>query len=488
MSGILGTHDLTGGVIQSIYQCDTDQFTTANISLCNRHNVEVKVTLAITDAENAFDDARYIEYETILKPKGVLERSAVAVPTEKYITVLSSHNNVSAVAYGIRAGDDISVSAITDATDAVGPVWVTPAVFDIPAENSDYELEATDQNEGNITYSISSGTLPTGISLTPSGKLIGTSEVRGANSITFTATDESGNSTNLVATMTVGGIAIGGTKTEADGYIIHTFNNNDDFEVFADIDVEVLMVGGGGGGGGDNSGGGGAGGVIYYGAESPNLASVLSLTAATYPIVVGNGGSGSPAVNTQASNGQNTTFAGLTAIGGGYGATGDGGTGYNGNNGGSGGGGASEGTSGTAGAGDQPGSADGGYGNAGGNSANGAGGGGGGAGGVGEAGNVRGSQLGGDGGQGVQYSISGEAAWYAAGGNGGNENSNFNQRPRVNGIGGQTNATGSSGTTNGIDGTGSGGGGVTHSTSTNSPSGTYGGKGGDGIVIIRYAA
>jgi hypothetical protein len=486
MSGILGTHDLTGGVIQSIYQCDTDQFTTANISICNRHNVDVEITLAITDAENAFDDARYIEYKTVLKPKGVLERSAVAVPTEKYITIMSSHNRVSAVAYGVRAGDDISVTAITDNTDSVAPVWVTPAVFETEQENIDFDLEATDP--GNVTYSISSGSLPTGVRLTSSGKIIGTAATGGPASVTFTATDESGNSSNLVATVAIGGVATGGTKTKVGGYTIHTFTTDDDFELFTDVDVEVLMVGGGGGGGGDNSGGGGAGGVIYYGAESPAIGASLSLTAGTFPITIGNGGAGSPAVNTQASNGGNTTFNGLTALGGGYGATGDGGTGYNGNGGGSGGGGASEGTNGSAGAANQPGSADGGYGNVGGNASNGAGGGGGGAGGVGEAGNVRGSQLGGDGGAGVQYSISGTPSWYAAGGNGGNENGNFNQRPRVNGIGGQTNASGSAGTIDAVDGTGSGGGGVTHSTSGTSSKGSYGSYGGSGIVVIRYAS
>lgn len=116
MSGILGTHDLTADVIQSIYQCDTDQFTTANISICNRHNVEITIDIAITDDENTLANSRYIEYQTVIKPKGVLERTAVAVPTEKYITVLSSHSNVSAVAFGIRAGNSISVSAITDNT------------------------------------------------------------------------------------------------------------------------------------------------------------------------------------------------------------------------------------------------------------------------------------------------------------------------------------------------------------------------------------
>ena len=202
MSGILGTHDLTGGVTQSIYACDTDQFTTANISLCNRHNVAVKVTLAITDAENAFAAARYIEYETELKPKGVLERTAVIVPEGKFLTVLSSHNNLSAAAWGIRAGNTVSVSAITDATDAVGPVWVTGTQIELAYnEFNDIELDATDP--GFVTYSVQSGTLPTGMSISYNGFLRGIPTVPGEYAVTIRATDESGNTSDLVATLDV---------------------------------------------------------------------------------------------------------------------------------------------------------------------------------------------------------------------------------------------------------------------------------------------
>ena len=206
MSGILGTHDLTGGVIQSLYQGDTDQFTTTNISICNRHNVDITITVAITDTANTIDDSSmYIEYETILKPKGVLERSAVVVATEKFITVKSSHNNVSAVVYGVRAGDSISVDSIADATDAVAPVWVTTELdigFRLASETY---LTATDP--GFVTYAVSSGTLPPGILLSSNGRLYGNASEAGTYTVTFSATDESGNSSTQAVTLTVGQIA-----------------------------------------------------------------------------------------------------------------------------------------------------------------------------------------------------------------------------------------------------------------------------------------
>ena len=95
------------------------------------------------------------------------------------------------------------------------------------------------------------------------------------------------------------------------------------------------------------------------------------------------------------------------------------------------------------------------------------------------------THIGGLGGIGLQYSISGTASWYAAGGSGGNENAQYQQPARASGIGGQSNTSGSTAATDGIDGTGSGGGGITHGGVAD---GNYGGDGGDGIVIIRYQA
>lgn len=72
----------------------------------------------------------------------------------------------------------------------------------------------------------------------------------------------------------------------------------------------ALVAGGGGGGNGGNSagsgGGGGAGGLIY------NTAGIPVTPGTSYPIVIGAGGPSN-------TNGSNSTFAGLTAIGGGGG-------------------------------------------------------------------------------------------------------------------------------------------------------------------------
>jgi len=286
---------------------------------------------------------------------------------------------------------------------------------------------------------------------------------------------------------------------------------------------EVLIVAGGGGGGMDMGGGGGGGGVLYFPA--------MQLDPGTaYTVTVGIGGYGAPAPGTYrtdgagiqagghqynigATNGGDSSFAGRTALGGGYGASSYWGYtpnyGYAGT-GGSGGGasGYSDGTGngGAAGAGGrgasatQPVSTYGGYGNRGGG---GTGqyysGGGGGAGGAGGEGTSGGSPAGGNG---IENPILGTSYFWGGGGGG----SAYSTTPGGNGgIGGG--GGGAVGTTTGGAGlnNGSGGGGGSPNSQTNTPGGNAGantgggggggshynsnnkgGEGGSGIVIVAY--
>jgi hypothetical protein len=273
--------------------------------------------------------------------------------------------------------------------------------------------------------------------------------------------------------------------------------------------VDVLVVGGGGGGGMDMGGGGGGGGVVY---QSP-----LAVTpGTTYNVTVGAGGWGAPeasggvrgdGVGTQpgshnftinGTNGGNSIFGSITAVGGGYGGTsyrnsplggipgnggsGGGASGYN-NDGGS-----RPGGTGTAGQGFNGGSMGSAY----------YSGGGGGAGGAGTSGNsqanggpgIANAILGptyywGGGGGGSAYSLGTGGNGGLGGGGGGAVGTTFG------GIGGITNGqAGAGGSPNsqtntrggdGGPGTGGGGGGGSHYTATNK-----GGDGGHGIVIVRW--
>jgi hypothetical protein len=288
------------------------------------------------------------------------------------------------------------------------------------------------------------------------------------------------------STFSIYGIQVGNAAAKAQGgnivvsdgtYMYHTFTSSGSFIPNEALTADALVVAGGGGGGWNLSGGGGAGGYLTFTSQS--------LTAKSYPVIVGAGGSGSTIAGTSY-NGNDSQFGSLTLVKGGGGGRGF--QAYTGLSGGSGGGGGTN----NAGAGGAGGSASpSGQGNNGGaGSGGGIDGGGGGGGGAGAVGADGTSPNGGAGGIGSFTAISGGATtgqgqlsggnyYFAGGGSGGTQRT---ATSTAGGIGGGG-AGGSSSTTTGVAGTantGGGGGG-----SGNSGLGTN--SGGSGIVIIRYA-
>jgi len=230
--------------------------------------------------------------------------------------------------------------------------------------------------------------------------------------------------------------------------------------------VEYLVVAGGGGGGGSYSGGDGSG-----GGAGGLLQGISNITSGTsYTITIGSGGTaGSASVTTAQTNGGNSVFGSITALGGGYGAAS-----VNANSGGSGGGATLAGSNAPIGQGTS------GQGNAGGTAqgvtANFGSGGGGGAGTVGLNGSTT---NGGNGGAGIASAINGTVTAYAGGGGAGIYTSGTVGTGGVGGGGaGSVGANATSGTAN----TGGGGGGAGFASSTH----YAGGTGGSGIVIISY--
>lgn len=247
--------------------------------------------------------------------------------------------------------------------------------------------------------------------------------------------------------------AIGGTITDVNGYRIHTFTSSGSFSYNGDLPVDVLVVAGGGGGA---SGGGGAGGLIYNAGYYTTTSSIT--------VTIGGGGTGSMYSST---NGENSVFGSLTAIGGGGGGPNDSLNGAK--AGGSGGGGGATSTT----------NCNGGTNTT--NQGNNGGSvtiwqspypaaGGGGAGSVGQ--NAVSNVIAGNGGIGLSYDISGTPTYYSGGGGGCVWSGGYTNG--TGGLGGGGNAT-----INGAANTGGGGGGGYGGGST------YG-NGGSGIVIIRY--
>lgn len=229
--------------------------------------------------------------------------------------------------------------------------------------------------------------------------------------------------------------------------------------------VRVLVVGGGGGGGGAHdtnaSGGGGGGGVVTK--------SFSSSRARTFDVVVGAGGKRGDNEYDSGTNGGDSYFGQVRAVGGGKG-----GSRRSGADGGSGGGadtlpkdGSDEGGDGVSGQGRDGGSS--------GTSYGGGGGGGGGAGGEGGSGRT---VFGGDGGAGTSSDITGSSVYYGGGGGG------ASHRNAAGGKGGRGGG-GDAGTQDadgkdGAENTGGGGGAAKRNRRA--------GDGGSGIVVVKYGS
>ena len=282
--------------------------------------------------------------------------------------------------------------------------------------------------------------------------------------------------------------ATGGTVSTVSDDKIHVFLSSSNFVVsnagkivgtLGSSTVEYLVLAGGGGARHDRAGGGGAGGFRTNHTHSSTAPrdGALAVTAQTYPITVGAGGSaGGPG---QAGKGSDSIFSTITSTGGGGGKGQPEGPANPANaSGGSGGGGAGVTSAAPAGQGNTPPVSpsqgnDGGTGNG---TESGprqrGGGGGGGAGGAGTTATT--SQVG-NGGAGVTNDIApSRPGSYAGGGGGGGQN------------------TGSSGGTGAGDGTGNTGAGTSAGANTGSGGGgggcssSSGGAGGSGMVVIRY--
>ena len=176
-------------------------------------------------------------------------------------------------------------------------------------------ITATDDEGDTVTFSVTSGSLPSGITLNSNGTFSGTADIV---------------ATNTTSTFTV--TATDGTNTSSRGYNITvnapnvaTFNSSGTWTVPSGVTTASIVVVAGGGSGGTTDNGaqsnrgsaGGAGGVIWI----PNWDCT---GASSYSITVGNGGA---AQSGSHNDGQNSVVSGgsktLTALGGGAGGFSD---------------------------------------------------------------------------------------------------------------------------------------------------------------------
>ena len=399
-----------------------------------------------------------------------------------------------------KGSDLLAVNASPAWTVASGSLGT---IFDSARSGISITTGATDDEGASLTYSVSTGSLPSGLSIaSATGTISGTLSAVGSDtttSFTLSVTDGT-NTTTRAYSITV----------KAPVVTSYTSTGSGTFSVPTGVSaVDVLVVAGAGGGGARGGGGGGAGGLIYRPAFPVTPGSTISTQVGTggRRATMNNGTDSEGAVN-----GIDSIFGTLRAKGGGHGGNQTGSPVGPTPNGGAGTGGSGGGSHqnvyynnnfanpmpNNATQPSQPGdSGSYGFGNQGGSNSSpsqdsyGAlAGGGGGAGQAGTPGGTGDATMG-KGGIGKQYDISGSQVYYAGGGGAGHHPGFPSQHSYSAGGNGGGGNGGSfpgqgAGGSSGQDGTanrGGGGGGCT----TDGNSGVhYGGTGGTGVIIVKY--
>jgi len=100
-TGRLAAADLSAGTNTTVYATPAAIYTVASLNITNRGNQPTVVSVAIADSDTPAN-GEYIEYETELSPKAILERTGIVTSATQKIVVRSNSANVSCVVFGIE--------------------------------------------------------------------------------------------------------------------------------------------------------------------------------------------------------------------------------------------------------------------------------------------------------------------------------------------------------------------------------------------------
>jgi hypothetical protein len=100
-TGRLGVADLSAATNTTLYTVPASTFSVVTVSILNRGATAATIRLAVA-ASATPADSEYLEYDTSLSAKGVLERTGIVIDAGKLLVVRSSATSVNAVVYGIE--------------------------------------------------------------------------------------------------------------------------------------------------------------------------------------------------------------------------------------------------------------------------------------------------------------------------------------------------------------------------------------------------
>lgn len=100
-TGKLGANDLSATTNTTVYTCPADTYAVVAINICNRGSNATAVRIAVADSDTP-GAAEYIEYDSEIFSKNVLERTGLVLAATQRLVVYSTEASVSAVVVGIE--------------------------------------------------------------------------------------------------------------------------------------------------------------------------------------------------------------------------------------------------------------------------------------------------------------------------------------------------------------------------------------------------
>jgi hypothetical protein len=100
-TGRLGVADLSAATNTTLYTVPANTFSVVTLSIVNRGASAATIRISIS-ASATPADSEYLEFDTSLTAKGVLERTGIVMDAGKLLVVRSNSASVNAVVYGIE--------------------------------------------------------------------------------------------------------------------------------------------------------------------------------------------------------------------------------------------------------------------------------------------------------------------------------------------------------------------------------------------------